>query len=300
MILADQVEPAQLGAFLMLIRIREESPEELAGFVKAARNSLLLPPALPRVEVDWSSYAGKRRQLPWFILSALLLAENGITVLMHSTHGFKDKRIYTPDVIQSLGLPVCDDFQQAGDEIQQHNFAFISLENICPTLKNILNLRHLFGLRSPINTLLRMLNPMQAPFLMQGIFHPGYGSIHQHAALLLKQPHMAVFKGEGGETERNPDMPCQVLSVHSETANEQTWPAMFNGPRHLKDQTMDISRLAGLWQEEFEDEYATAAVTGTAAIALHLTGKADTIDAAEQLAKDMWQTRNRHRFNAKK
>ncbi len=47
MILSGQVEPVQLGAFLMLMRVKEETAEEVAGFVRAVRNSLLAPPALP-------------------------------------------------------------------------------------------------------------------------------------------------------------------------------------------------------------------------------------------------------------
>ena len=37
MILDGEVEDVQLGAFLMLLRVKEESPEELAGFVQASR-----------------------------------------------------------------------------------------------------------------------------------------------------------------------------------------------------------------------------------------------------------------------
>jgi hypothetical protein len=53
-----------------------------------------------------------------------------------------------------------------------------------------------------------VLYPLNAPYSIQGIFHPGYRPVHQEAALLLNQAHMTVIKGEGGETERNPDMPC--------------------------------------------------------------------------------------------
>lgn len=296
MILAGEVEPVQLGAFLMLIRIREERPEELAGFVNAARDALVLPTDRPQIQLDWSSYAGKRRQLPWFILAALLLAENGIAILMHSTAGSKDDRIYTPTVIRALGIRICTDFSEVGEEIERYHFAFIPLENFFPQLKEILMLRQLLGLRSPVNTLLRMLNPLAAPCLIQGIFHPGYRAIHQQAALLLQQPHMAVFKGEGGESERNPDMPCQVYRVHGGTATTEDWPALFSGQRHLRDEQMDCKRLAALWRNECEDEYGTAAVIGTAAIALHLLGRAATTEEATRLAKDMWCARQRARL----
>ncbi len=77
MIVAGEVLPEQIGAFLMLLRIKEESGEEIAGFVRAVRASMKKPSSLPTVDVDWSSYAGKRRQLPWFILVTQILARNG-------------------------------------------------------------------------------------------------------------------------------------------------------------------------------------------------------------------------------
>jgi len=39
MIMADEVEPTQLGAFMMLMRVKEETREELAGFLQAARDA---------------------------------------------------------------------------------------------------------------------------------------------------------------------------------------------------------------------------------------------------------------------
>ena len=40
MILGGHVLPEQLGAFLMLLRVKEESPAEIAGFVRASRAAL--------------------------------------------------------------------------------------------------------------------------------------------------------------------------------------------------------------------------------------------------------------------
>ena len=73
MIMADEVEPVQLGAFLMLMRVKEESPEEVASAVRAIRASMSMPTNAPEVDLDWSSYAGKKRQLPWYLLAALAL-----------------------------------------------------------------------------------------------------------------------------------------------------------------------------------------------------------------------------------
>lgn len=295
MILDDEVEAVQLGAFLMLLRVKEERPEELAGFVEAARASLNRPENPVNIELDWSSYAGKRRHLPWFILAALLLADNDIKILMHGTVGRRDNRIYAPEVMNHFGITNSDSLDSAAKRISTHNIAFISLEHFSPRLKQIMELRSLLGLRSPINTLLRILNPLGAPCLMQGTFHPGYRPIHQQAAIHLKQPHLAVFKGEGGECERNPDSDCEVFSVDHGEASEQNWPAMFS-TRHLKETSMNIEKLLRVWRGELDDEYGVAAVTGTAAIALKMLGKAPTTEAASALAQQLWLQRNREKY----
>ena len=87
MILNGDALPEQIGAFLMLLRLKEESPEEIAGFVRAARQRMKIPADAPRVDLDWSSYAGKKRQLPWFLLAALCLAQSGRTIFMHGFDG---------------------------------------------------------------------------------------------------------------------------------------------------------------------------------------------------------------------
>src|SRR5271166_5696325 len=62
MILNGEALPEQLGAFLMLLRVKEESSAEIAGFVRAARATMRPPANAPPVDVDWSSYAGTGRQ----------------------------------------------------------------------------------------------------------------------------------------------------------------------------------------------------------------------------------------------
>ena len=290
MILAGKVEPVQLGAFLMLMRVKEETPAEVAGFVQAARASLHLPPNLPAVDLDWASYAGKRRQLPWYLLSALLLSNHGISVLMHGIGGGIAGRVFVPQALQALGIEPAASVADAADKLSKTKFAFLPLHAVSTDLERILDLKPVLGLRSPVHTVIRMLNPFAAPASIMGIFHPGYDNTHQQAAVLLGDKNLAVFKGEGGEAERNPDAACTVKLVLKGAAQEEEWPALF-ASRHMKDDAMDVARLARLWRGEISDEYGQAAVTGTAAIALRALGRADSMAAAQRMASEMWQDR---------
>ena len=294
MILADEVLPIQLGAFLMLMRIKEETSEELAGFVLAAKEHIAYPKLGVTADLDWSSYAGKRRHPPWFILTALLLAGEGIKVFMHGAGGHTQGRLYTENVLQALGIPAVTSLPEAEQQLASQNFSYLSLEHICPAFYEMINLRPLMGLRSPVHTLVRLLNPLQAAYSIQGIFHPSYRQVHQKAALLLNQPHMAVLKGEGGETERNPDVECLVQSVHDGELSDEIWPAFFER-RHMKEE-LEPLLLKQVWRGEIFDEYAVAAVTGTAAIALKLLGRAASQAEAQELATQFWLGRDKGMF----
>ena len=295
MILNSEVEPVQLGAFLMLMRVKEETPDEVAGFVRAARDWIKLPADAPVVDLDWSSYAGKRRHLPWFILSTLLLAQNGITVFMHGASGHTNGRIYTKDVLTELGLPPCTSINEACQRIHSDHFAYLDIEYLCPKLHEIIELRPLLGLRSPVHTVARSINPFKAANVMQGIFHPDYRPVHQEAAQLLGEANVAVIKGEGGEIECNPDSPCLVQRVRNGQLEEEEWPAMF-ARRHVKNDNMDSRQLAKVWRGEADDEYGAAATISTAAITLQLMRKADSREDAMALAQKMWDNRIKDKY----
>ena len=85
LMLSGAAEPEAVGALLMLLRMKGETAEEIAGFTEAAQGAL---PDLGAVDLDWPSYAaGRTRGLPWFLLSARLVAEAGHRVLLHGWNG---------------------------------------------------------------------------------------------------------------------------------------------------------------------------------------------------------------------
>ncbi len=297
MLLRGEALPEQIGAFLMLLRLKEEAPEEIAGFALAVKDLIKLPsdidPKLLKADIDWSSYAGKKRQLPWYILSALLLARNGHKVFMHGTEGHTPGRVYTRECLAELGLPVSLDYYQVAQNLAASNFAYMPLEAISQPLKDMIELKPILGLRSPVHSFTRMINPLDAPVEMIGIFHRGFMDIHGNAGIAMGQPHLAVFRGEGGEVERRPGKTCEVWSVHDGELTEERWPAILAEPRQPADEAMNIADLAAMWRGEISSEYARAAVTGTLAIALRTMGLANTIKAAEDDARAMWEARDK-------
>lgn len=291
MIMEGQVLDTQLGAFLMLMRVKEESADELLGFVKAVKPHIK-PPSPLKVDLDWSSYAGKRRHLPWYLLSILLLAQNGQRVFIHGASGHTIDRLYTEDVLLELGLPVATSWDLSQQQLNSHGFTYFPLRDLCPKLHQIIELRNILGLRSPVHTLSRLLNPCDAKHVIQGIFHPGYRPVHQVAAKSLGYQRVDVIKGEAGEIERNPDSDCLIQSVRGDELLDETWPALFEN-RHVKETKLAISDLVKTWQGKQNHEYGESAVIGTTAIALKLLGKEENQSSALEAARQMWLDRNK-------
>lgn len=289
MILRNEVLDVQLGAFLMLLRVKEESVEELAGFVQATRDQLQFKPL--QVDLDWSSYAGKRRHYPWFLLAALTLAKHNYKVVMHGASGHTINRLYTEQALQYLDYPICQNDLDVEQQLAQRNFAYLPLDVISPILSELINLRNVMGLRSPIHTLARLINPFNAKATMQAIFHPAYRSSHQQAAFQLGYQNSAVIKGEGGEFERNPDAKTLICGIKNGALYEHELPKLTDN-RSPVEEELDLAVFKAVWLGQQTHEYGEVAITETMGIALYTMGVCDDYAAAMQNAQQLWQ--NRH------
>jgi len=301
MVLRDEVEDVQLGAFLMLLRVKEETDAELCGFIRAAKEFIDSSIASPLGNtLDWPSYSGKHKHLPWYVLSALLLAHNKIPVFMHGAGGHTEGRLYTENILPELGINICKSVDEARQQIASDHFAYLPLKRFCPKLHDIIDLRNTLGLRSPVHTMARLLNPSKADHVLIGIFHPSYRPVHQDAALALAYKNISVFKGEAGEVERKPDARCLVQRIVENEQGEwvkadEEWPPLMP-VRHAKETGMSIKPLIDLWRGDINHDYGVSAIVGTTAIALQNLGEADSQEQALDLAQQLWQERDLTRF----
>ncbi len=290
MIYCYDVEPEQLGAFMMLMRVKEETADELAGFVDAMRASIPAPAFKPDVSIDWPCYAGKRRQLPWFVLAALLLSRHGYPVFMHGLSR-DDERVYARQALKELGIAETRSLSEATARLQASGFAYIDIDHLSPLTSELLNTRELLGLRSPMHTAARMLNPFNAELSLQPVFHPNYAEIHQAACSILIQPRSLSFKGEGGEAERVPERSVSALHTLGTRSWKETWPSLIAPDKHVRDDFPNWDHYREVWQKVKEDSYAMHAVSGT--IALVLRSMDETLSHEQALAhgRSMWEQR---------
>ena len=291
LMLSGEAVPEAVGALLMLMRYRGETAAEIAGFAQAMRDTL---PGLPRVDLDWPSYgAGRTRGLPWFLLAARLVARSGARVLLH---GWNSPQAVAADLRVALpfaGIGMARDIGHAAALLDRDGIAYLPLEAFCPSGLRLLRLRETLGLRSCVNTVLRVLNPAGAMAAVQGVFHPPYRLLQQEACAFAGQERLSIVKGGGGEFERNPAKDTTLFRLEAGRAIRTVAPALLEETRRLADTETHADALRDLWEGRLHDPFAEAIVTGTAALALLTLGPVKSPVMAQTLAATLWEDRPR-------
>lgn len=162
----------EIGAFCLAMRIKGETPEELAGFLDAVQARMTRLPASDRPVVVLPSYNGARRLPVLTPLLALMLARKGLPVLLHGSPT-EDKRVTSLDVLAALGIGT-----HAPDErIPSGRVHVVPTERLLPGLKRLLDVRRAMGLRNAGHALVKLLNPIDGPALVVSSYtHPEYAA----------------------------------------------------------------------------------------------------------------------------
>ena len=193
-VLDGNVSDLEVGAFCLAMRIKGETPEEMAGFLDAVHLRLSLIPDSGAPVVVLPSYNGARKLPLLTPLLGLLLAREGAAVLIHGTPT-EDRRIFVSEVLEALDMRA----QVAPQSIAPGEMAFVPTEVLCPALKRLLDVRRVVGLRNPAHSLVKVMNPCQGKALIVSSYtHPEY-AISMAQTFELTYTHALLLRGTEGE-----------------------------------------------------------------------------------------------------
>ena len=193
-VLDGKVTDLEVGAFCLAMRIKGETPQEMAGFLDAVCGRMNRVPDSDAPVIVLPSYNGARKLPLLTPLLALLLAREGMAVLIHGTPT-EDSRIFVSKVLEALIIPA----QTATGFIAAGDLAFIPTEVLCPALKRLLDVRRVVGLRNPAHSLVKLMNPCQGKALIVSSYtHPEY-AVSMAQTLELTHTSALLLRGTEGE-----------------------------------------------------------------------------------------------------
>ena len=202
-VLDGRVTDLEIGAFALAMRIKGESIAELLGFCQATQERCLrLSSGKPCVVLP--SYNGARRLPNLTALLALLLAQEGINVLVHGSAP-DGVRVSTVEIFHDLGLPIA----WHADEIQaawsRHSPALVSIDTLCAPLARLLAVRRVVGVRNSGHTVAKLLSPCQGAATLRVVnyTHPEYAALLAEF-MLHEGGHALLMRGTEGEPVADP------------------------------------------------------------------------------------------------
>jgi anthranilate phosphoribosyltransferase len=193
-VLDQQISDLELGAFCIAMRIKGETPEEMAGFLDATHARLNKVPMGQMPTVVLPSYNGARKLPVLTPLLALLLAREGVAVVVHGS-ATEDKRVSSQAVFSHLGIEALTQVAPAAAGQVQ----FIPTGVLHAGLDRLLAVRRVVGLRNPGHSLVKLMNPCDgAALVVSSYTHPEYLQ-SMSATFALTGQHALLLRGTEGE-----------------------------------------------------------------------------------------------------
>ena len=202
-IFAGEVQDVALGAVLVALRIKNETPDELAGMMEALAphvHAIRFPQrrALPLVI---PTYNGARKLPNLLPLLALMVAREGVPVLLHGTIG-ESHRVGTFEILERLGHRPAASLAEAEQALEALSLAAVTTELLAPALARVIALRGITGVRNSAHTLAKLLLPggvaPDAAFRLVAVTHPDFRTLMgQYFA--AAPAHAFLMRGVEGE-----------------------------------------------------------------------------------------------------
>ena len=225
-LLAGEVSDIQLGAWWLAMRIKGETSEELAAFVKAMQATLALRVKSSQPVVVLPCYNGAR-QLPNLTpLLAWALTQRGVHVLLHGVM-HDTTRVTTYELFQALNFPITEAADATEAALSERNMAFTPLDALHPKLAALIANRWRIGVRSTPHTVTKLLQPVDgASVRVIALTHGDY--IERMGAYIAGQPDAkaVVFRGCEGEPVLHPKRAVTVQIFQNGTSVMHEWPGV--------------------------------------------------------------------------
>ncbi|MFA9217902.1 MAG: DNA-binding protein YbiB [Sphingomonadaceae bacterium] len=217
--LDGRVSDLELGGILLAMRIKGESVQEIAGFLDATEAAFMPLNAPPGryAPVCIPSYNGARKMANLTPLLALLLAREGVPVLVHGV-ALDAGRVASAEVFAELGILPAQDAAEAEETLAQGHVAFITIDTLAPKLARMLALRRILGVRNSTHTLVKIMQPFAGPALrLVSYTHPEYLEMlgeYFTTEALAERGDAFLMRGTEGETVANANKAQQIDWFH--------------------------------------------------------------------------------------
>ncbi len=231
-IMSGEATPAQIAGFLIALRAKGETADEIAGCAEAMREHAL--PVRPQRGdlVDTAGTGGDgARTINISTAAALVAAAAGAGVAKHGNRAVSSA-CGSADVLEALGFDLDQSAERVARSIDELGFGFLFAPTHHPAMRHAAPVRSELAARTVFNVLGPLTNPAGARAQVVGVYAPELVRTIAEVLAQLGATRAFVVHGAGGIDELSPAGPnfvCEVVNGDVRARNID--PLEFGLPR---------------------------------------------------------------------
>jgi anthranilate phosphoribosyltransferase len=231
-IMTGEATPAQIGGFLVALRLKGETPDEIAGFAEAIRGHVLAVRTRRDDLVDTAGTGGDgQATINISTAAALVAAAAGAAVAKHGNRAVSSAS-GSADVLEALGFSLEAPPERIGRSIDELGFGFLFAPTHHPGFRHAAPVRRELATRTVFNVLGPLTNPAGARAQIVGVYEPSLVRTIAEVLARLGARRAFVVHGAFGVDELSPAGPnlvCEV--VDGDVRERQVDPLDLGVPR---------------------------------------------------------------------
>ena len=245
-IMTGEATESQIGGFLIGLRMKGETIEELAAAARVMRNLAAAVRVDPEGLVDTAGTGGDvSGTFNISTTAALIAAGAGVRVAKHGNRA-GSSRSGSADVLQAAGVNINLAPEQVAECIARTGFGFMFAPHHHSAMRYAVGPRREMGARTIFNLLGPLTNPAGAPNQALGVFAAGWTGSIARVLRELGSRHVLVYHSEDGLDEISIGAPTRIAELRGgEVSEYKVTPEEFGLGRLASDTEMDSLRVDG-------------------------------------------------------
>jgi len=201
-IMSGDATPAQIGAFLIAMRMKGEKPQEIAGFAESMRNkatkvtTMRTPPVVDIVGTGGDA----KHTINISTIAAFVVAGTGVPVAKHGNRSVSSK-CGAADVLMALGVNIDLDAAQMSHCLDKVGIAFLFAPKLHGAMKYAIGPRREIGVRTVFNILGPITNPAGTRHQLIGVYDKSLTRLLAEVLQQLDAEHILLVHSEDGMDE---------------------------------------------------------------------------------------------------
>jgi anthranilate phosphoribosyltransferase len=277
--LRGSMDPVEVSAILMGLRVKGEEPEEIRGFLRALREYMIKIRSRGALDIVGTGGDGLNT-INVSTLASIVVSSIGIPVAKHGNRGFSS--IFgSADLMETLGYPIEHGADIAEEMLEREGFVFLYAPVYHRALKIVSPVRKKLGIRTIFNLVAPLANPATPEIQIVGAPSLNIARVLEKAIREIGLKRYAIVTGYPGMDEVSPSGASHIL------VNRDEYREIVISPGDLGIREIPVQEVSGRTRDEVfdkdvkglrgEDRSAATFIAINAGVALYVAGEVSSI-----------------------